>query len=58
MSAFGGAPACLRRAAADRKRVRRTFLDLKRESMAEVAAKVGVSVEELTKRVEDLTRLH
>lgn len=39
-------------------RARRTFLDLKRESMAEVATKVGVSVEELTKRVEDLTRLH
>ena len=39
-------------------RARRMFLDLNRESMAEVATKVGVSVEELTKRVEDLTRLH
>ena len=37
---------------------RRSFLDLKRDSMQEVASRVGVSVEELTKRVEDLTRLH
>ena len=46
------------RSTADRARARRMFLDLKRESMVEVATKVGVSVEELTKRVEDLTRLH
>lgn len=52
--------ACLAgaRSTADRVRARRMFLDLKRESMVEVATKVGVSVEELTKRVEDLTRLH
>lgn len=37
---------------------RRMFLDLKRESMEEVAERVGVSVEVLTKRVEDLSRLH
>jgi DNA damage-binding protein 1 len=36
----------------------RSFLDLKRPHMEEVAARVEQSVEELTKRVEDLMRLH
>ena len=55
---------CATRAAASLRappltaRCRRSFLELKRESMQEVASRVGVSVEEITKRVEDLTRLH
>ena len=36
----------------------RSFLDLKRTHMEEVAARMEQSVEELTKRVEDLMRLH
>lgn len=35
-----------------------TFLDLNRTRMDEISKAVGVSVEELCKRVEELTRLH
>ncbi|XP_024030432.1 DNA damage-binding protein 1 isoform X2 [Morus notabilis] len=35
-----------------------SFLDLNRSKMDEIAKQMGVSVEELCKRVEDLTRLH
>lgn len=35
-----------------------SFLDLKPEQMAEVAARVDTPLEELVKRVEELTRLH
>ena len=35
-----------------------SFLDLKREKMEEVAKLAGSGVEEITKKVEDLTRLH
>ncbi|CAI7850853.1 unnamed protein product [Closterium sp. NIES-54] len=34
------------------------FLDLKRERMAEVAEQMKVPLEELCKKVEELTRLH
>jgi DNA damage-binding protein 1 len=34
------------------------FLDLKRDKMEEVAAQVSVHVDELCKRIEELTRLH
>ena len=35
-----------------------SFLDLKREQAGEVAGRVGVAVEDLTKRIEELARLH
>ncbi|KAL3616849.1 DNA damage-binding protein 1a [Castilleja foliolosa] len=35
-----------------------SFLDLKRDRMEEVSGAMGVTVEELMKRVEELTRLH
>lgn len=35
-----------------------SFLDLNRSKMDEISKQMGVSVEELCKRVEDLTRLH
>lgn len=35
-----------------------SFLDLSRNKMEEIAAPLDVSVEELCKRVEELTRLH
>jgi len=35
-----------------------TFLDLKRSKMEEIAVQIGVSVEDLCKRIEELQRLH
>lgn len=35
-----------------------SFLDLKRDKMCEVSGLVGVSVEDLCKTIEDLSRLH
>lgn len=35
-----------------------TFLDLSRSKQEEVAAAVGIDVEDLCKRIEELTRIH